>query len=791
MLRALPRTRETKIYLTTALLFLGGMLDLMLGGITISAIALALTYCVMLPLCIVGLGRGGGDGGGSRAGAGSEQPQLSAALVTASAIFLLYLVTLSPDTAMWDASEYIAAAWTFGIPHPPGNPLFVIIGRAFALLPLPVGVAARVNVLAALSSAAAACMWFLVADRVLASFVKSRWQRIAAAAAAAVTGATAFTVWNQSVVNEKVYTVSLAGIAIISWLMVRWLDNPAGERSARLLILVAYLCGLGYANHMAGMLPALAVAVATLARAPRQVLKPRLLASCALAAAVGLTPFLTQPVRAGHNPAINEGGISACRTEFALGCTFSAETTQRFLYNFNRGQYGKPSLAERQAPLGAQLDMWWLYFRWQWLRDPSNNLQSLQSFLALTFFLLGLAGALIHWKVHRSSFMYFGPLMFTMTLLLIYYLNFKYGASQSPHLGDTVDREVRDRDYFYLWSFSAWGVWVATALAYLWVRFKAWPLLALVLVPLLANFHSATRHDDRVTSTWARDLLNSVEPYGVLIVGGDNDTFPLWYAQEVENVRRDVVVATTSLLRTDWHARQLIRRTRPDYDAERGPSVFRNTRWVRPSGSPLGLTAEQADSIPDYLGTDRSMLFEAHGISATIDPRELEYGIIKRDDLIVLHTIRGAWPGRPVFFSRSTGPYVDQLGLRNYMLQQGLVWKLSLPGDTSGDNRDTMDVGGLGRVDVRRSLDLWRDVYTAPAALIRRGRWVDQPSATIPTLLVALATELAWLEDLRGNRESADSLFVQAARMARATSSPEFARQIESLRATARPPSRP
>ena len=56
---------------------------------------------------------------------------------SASAVFLLYVLTLAPTTAMWDTSEYIAAAKTLGIPHPPGNPLFVLVAHAFAALPIP------------------------------------------------------------------------------------------------------------------------------------------------------------------------------------------------------------------------------------------------------------------------------------------------------------------------------------------------------------------------------------------------------------------------------------------------------------------------------------------------------------------------------------------------------------------------------------------------------------------------------------------------------------------------------
>src|SRR5438128_1378751 len=204
---------------------------------------------------------------------------LPAACVTA-VFFVLYLVTLAPSSAMWDTSEYIAAAYTLGLPHPPGNPLFVLIGRVFAELPIAPNVAMRINVLAAVCSAGAAAMWFLVAERILVGWLPQRWQRLVGATAATLIGATAFTVWNQSVVNEKVYTVSLLGIAIVSWLMIRWSDDPDGRKADRILVLVAYLLGLGYANHMAGMLPSLAVAVAVLVRRPRTITRWKVLIAC-------------------------------------------------------------------------------------------------------------------------------------------------------------------------------------------------------------------------------------------------------------------------------------------------------------------------------------------------------------------------------------------------------------------------------------------------------------------------------------------------------------------------------
>src|SRR5512132_2627132 len=175
-------------------------------------------------------------------------PSYLAAGLTTLGVFILYLITLAPSTAMWDTSEYIAAAYTLGLPHPPGNPFFVLLGRFFSILPIAPNVAMRVNILAALCSAGAAGMWFLITERVLVGWLPERWQRITGGSLAALLGATAFTVWSQSVVNEKVYTVSLVGLALSAWLTVRWCDEPDGKKADRLLVLVAYLLGLGYAD---------------------------------------------------------------------------------------------------------------------------------------------------------------------------------------------------------------------------------------------------------------------------------------------------------------------------------------------------------------------------------------------------------------------------------------------------------------------------------------------------------------------------------------------------------------
>src|SRR5438552_10041 len=180
-------------------------------------------------------------------------PYLMAGCVSLGAL-ILYVLTLAPTTQFSDTSEYLAAAYTLGIPHPPGNPLFVLIAHVFGMLPLMKEYAARINLFAAVTSAISAGCWFLVAERWLRSFVPALWPRRLVALAGALVSATAFTVWNQSVVNEKVYTLSLLSIALILWLIVRWDDQPPGEAHDHYLLLIIYLLALTATNHMMGVL---------------------------------------------------------------------------------------------------------------------------------------------------------------------------------------------------------------------------------------------------------------------------------------------------------------------------------------------------------------------------------------------------------------------------------------------------------------------------------------------------------------------------------------------------------
>jgi len=199
------------------------------------------------------------------------------------------------------------------------------------------------------------------------------------------------------------------------------------------------------------------------------------------------------------------------------------------------------------------------------------------------------------------------------------------------------------------------------------------------------------------------------------------------------------------LLNTDWYTRQLIRRPVFDYDAAKGPAIYRNKQWAKPASSPLRMTMQEADAVEPYMFINRPMQLTVGDLKVTIDPRALPQdgngnGLLQRADIFVLKMIADSWPNRPIYFSRTSGGYARELGFANNVLTQGLASKVFIP--PTAPSKDTVLIGGDGWLDIPRTTTLWES-FEAPKSLIRRGDWIDQPSIGIPYLYVATGLELA------------------------------------------------
>jgi len=698
-------------------------------------------------------------------------PPYAHAAGAALAALALYVLTLAPSPWFWDTPQYITVAHIMGLAHPPGNPLFVTIGRAWDLFLSPLGlpVAVRINLLAAVSSALGTGFFFLVTHRVLQRWIGAEhddlWLRrmpLIGAWLGALMAATAYTVWNQSNVNEKVYTLSLLGIAAVAWLVMRWIDRKDEPGAGWLLVLAVYIMFLGSTNHLMALLVAPAFAATVLVVKPAVLKDPNLWARGVLAVVLAISFNFFLPIRADQQPIINQGepvcesmvgAALAIYSNGSVGCPALAA-------NLTREQYGKPPLSDRQAPIGHQLANWFQYFDWQWARglSPSETPGNSRLPVTLLFLGLGLGGLVVAFRAGPGEGAFLAVLAVTLSIALVYYLNFRYGYSLADDSIDRLQREVRERDYFFTAGFHLWGFLAALGLTGLW-RWAARggedrrslalaaPILLVAFIPLVANWSWADRSGDHSARDWAYNMLQSVEPYGILFTNGDNDTFPLWYLQEVEGIRQDVTVIVVQYLFTQWYPRQLAYHTAPGRQRSFDPADDRGI-YPLPTSSPTRAITRLGNEEMNQVGSGTL----SSALTVDVGPVALQYPAgtwLGRGDRLALAIIRDSLDERPIHFASTAGLARD-LGLSRWVARQGLTARLIMEDldELDGVVQTTAQLGGdWVNVDVTRRLA--EDVFLY-RGLEERDIWADRATLNIPWHFYFLYLQLAEAAALTG-----------------------------------------
>ncbi len=665
------------------------------------------------------------------------------------------MITLAPTVTLWDAGEFITAAKVLGIPHPPGTPLFVLLGNVWGGVVRLGSYAWRLNLMSACFSAAGAGCLFLVAQRLLAGEVL--WLRTGGAAAAAILSAFTFTGWQNS--NEtEVYTVATFSIAAICWLCVRWRDVRGTARAPHILLLIVYAAALSIGNHLLALLvgPAVSLFIAfTLRAAPALDRDERRMewaewatltalwivlvggglgnllllvvggalllgavVACALAgsrafpvlaigiAAVGISIYAFLYIRAGLHPLLNEADPEHWRPLLAV--------VRREQFG-SRGLLDNPMMPGDPRTLkvfGQQFVNFFQYCSWQWGRSLPAVAMVV---VALVFVSLGIFGFEFARRQDRGVVVLLGVLWLVTGAGLVIYMNFKAGFSLFWNEYTTIaQHEVRERDYFFVVSFQVWGMFAAFGLVRL-VRALSvaapsrWAIAAASLVTLLpfgANLTAASRRgaDRTAARDFAYNLLQSVEPYGVLFGFGDNDTFPVWYLQEVEGVRRDVTLINLSLANLDWYLHQLAERPVRPFDPAGAPALYRGLAPAQPPPGPaLRLTAQEIDSMMPVQMRDDGV-FRAGNFELAVRKGQ----VLNTADQVILYTIAAYLPNRPVAFGVASGRGA-WLGMDPHLVYQGLAFKVVPRADTG--RRFVRGIQGT-MVDSARTRVLVDSVFT-------------------------------------------------------------------------------
>jgi hypothetical protein len=327
--------------------------------------------------------------------------------------------------------------------------------------------------------------------------------------------------------------------------------------------------------------------------------------------------------------------------------------------------------------------------------------------------ILGIIGLIYTFKKDKNSTLVISLLFFMTGLAIVLYLN-----QYAP--------QPRERDYAYAGSFYAFAVWIGLGVLALtdWLRKKLdekiaailVTLFTLILVPVIMGQQGWDDHDRSGRYTGlasAVDYLNSCAPNAILFTNGDNDTFPLWYAQEVEGIRTDVRVLNLSLLNTDWYIDQAKRKA---YNSDPVPFSLTRDKYIQGHHDVTYII--ENEKLKNYyvdlhdlfsiIANDENKLkfntdqigqvdfFPTKKFMVTYDPKQIKENklipekyfnrldtirwdmnrqVIEKTNLMILDLLATNQWKRPVYFAMTMGPEM-YLGLDKFFHLEGVAFRL-------------------------------------------------------------------------------------------------------------------
>ncbi|HWR93624.1 MAG TPA: DUF2723 domain-containing protein [Flavobacterium sp.] len=312
--------------------------------------------------------------------------------------------------------------------------------------------------------------------------------------------------------------------------------------------------------------------------------------------------------------------------------------------------------------------------------------------------------------------------------------------------------EPRERDYALVGSFYVFALWIGFGVFAIYEAIKEYltpklsgsiAIIACLLgAPVLMatqNWDDHDRSNKYTAIAMAKNYLSSCEPNAILFTIGDNDTFPLWYAQEIENYRTDVRIVNTSLLMTDWYIDQMKRKA---YKSESMPISFTHNQYVGDKldyaiFNPKTKSTWDINDFLKFIGSndERSIVEMQNGqkipsyltnkVRIPVDKNEIiknkvvapQYydsivpfiditikgQALYKNRLIMLDIIaKNNWK-RPVYFTGGSFGDDDYIWMKNYLQLDGLVYKLVPLKTPVPEDGSPLD---LGQIDTEKMYNL-------------------------------------------------------------------------------------
>lgn len=671
---------------------------------------------------------------------------------------IVYYLTFARSLSFWDAGEYITCSSILGVPHPPGNPFYIILGRFFSIIGVGIPHAQIVNFLSSIFSAFAVMFTYFITVKLTTMCIKdlkNTWLVYLAGFLAAMYTAFSFTFWTNAI-EAEVYSGLAFILNLVYWLTLIWVEKSEDLSHQNILLLIVYIFFLGFGIHQTSLQIAPAVLFVVLYPMLKDNYKSSgfwgktalyffiLLVVYAIGNPIGkaiLLPDLSKYLivfglslllyinlkdkisnktwlfgvlfviiglsthifilsRAAHRPFINEG---------------YPHNLKLFMDYVLRRQYGTTSMFVRRASAWYQFKEQFLtYFSWQffnletlmtWFNEiPARFLHSLGIWAVA---LLGFGGAYSQFKKNKHSFAYHFAFFFWGSLAMVFVMN----------LSDT---EVRDRDYFFVTAYNYWAIWMAIGsigLIQMAKKFNKYLAVLLTLIViglpvfnLASQYHIHDRNKEYIALGYGQNILNSVEKNAIIFTNGDNDTFPVWYAQAVKDptaveyiqpsdddkisdvegiiskkminptkltnelidsamdfkngqcygIRKDVTIANLSLLNTPWYINQL-----KDHEGVEFNIPAKHIEQCQENPSSV--------LYPRQLPKDYTIRIKGTNSNDYFDIQYKKGKILYVKDLAVIQIIRDNYGKRPIYFA-VTVP--DVVGFDEHLRNEGMVDRL-------------------------------------------------------------------------------------------------------------------
>ena len=658
---------------------------------------------------------------------------------------IVYLYTVAPTLSFWDCGEFIASSYTLAVPHPPGTPFYVLLGRVWlmviglvaSILPISKEIAWHMNLIAITFSLLNAFLFYRMLLKIFKLWSKDedRLTQILVAFGSTLMVAFFYTVWGNAIETE-VYAAASTVFLLVNYLILLWYESvKTSQPRHSYLLLSFYLIFLSSGIHLTPFLIFLPtylfifiverhylkdwllilsgifqiilfllifimpeglyklgifllaiiclLGIVLLLNNPRKYNNWLIFWATIIIVIVGISTELYLPIRSksltdlykdrvAQERYLKGGNIAPRINECEPGESFKA-----FDDALHRRQYGPQYLLPRKTQEKTGYSVIEGYF-WQvalfirylsWQIAPESVNRFLRGVLLTIFYGAGLWGI---WELfHRDKklFIFLMFIVFMLSFAMIGYLNLKFSPSDANPKHQ--EREVRERDYFFHTTNIYWGLLVGLG----FYAFATWVkkenrnnrfakigahtgIILFGIIPFFTNFSLNNRYGNFIPKDYGINMLISCDKDGVIFTNGDNDTFPLWFAQEVLGVRRDVIVANLSLINTDWYIRHL-------------------KYW----GVPISFSEWVIKRLTPQMTPDRRIIYVKDimirhiiATNAGIELRQNDYFIPLKE--FAHKYLKGYQGKRPIYFASTVSPD-NYSGLEPYLRLEGLVYRIT------------------------------------------------------------------------------------------------------------------